>query len=483
MSIQLHIEVPKVLNEIVHALRVRTHFRAKPMLNGGVVRNAVMAKVWNEDVKPSKDFDIEIFGDVSQDEIVEILKQFGKVNEQGAQFGIVVLTTSDGQTFDFSQPRREVKVGVGTRGFETVVDGNMTFVEACSRRDFTMNAMLWDFNGNVIDPFNGVEDIRDRVIKPTSEKFREDPLRILRGMQFASRFNLSLAGNARHLNWIQDAAQEFDTIPRSRLFEEWRKWALGKNPGTGLLFLKDANVLHLFPQIANMVGVEQAPEFHPEGDVFIHTVHVTKQAARIAREGNFSDDDTLVLVMSALCHDFGKVDTTEWDETKQRWVAPGHAAAGETPTREFLTFMLGEEQKRDNPIVEKIVKLVREHMAHTSFTHTKQITKRVVKRLANRVGDIEMLFFLCWADVSGRPPIPPHVPKVMMHIRLMADELGVGESEPDKIVTGKLLIREFDVKPGKAMGNIIKLAFEAQLDDVFDNEENAIQWLMKEGLV
>src|SRR5580658_8348487 len=188
-------------------------FRA--LVVGGAVRDALLGL-------EQKDFDIEVYG-ISYDRLADFLSRYGRVDLVGKSFGVVKLAG-----FDFSIPRRENKIGPHHRGFLTTFDESITPQEAASRRDFTINAIAYDpIRGEALDFFGGREDLRNRVLRATSAAFSEDPLRVLRGMQFACRFDLTvdpataemcraLAGNY--------CAGEYATLARERIAEEFMKW-------------------------------------------------------------------------------------------------------------------------------------------------------------------------------------------------------------------------------------------------------------------
>ena len=233
-------------------------------LVGGAVRDLVMGR-------DNKDLDIEVFG-ITPSQVEAALATFGKVNAVGRSFGVFKVVV-DGQDFDVSLPRRDNKVGQGHKGFEVQVDEGMTVQEAAARRDFTMNAMAIDLvTGEFHDPFNGVEDIHNRVLRHTSEHFAEDPLRVLRAMQFAARFNMTLAPETAAL--CRSLVGEAASLPVERVCGEWQKMLVkGENVAAGLRVLQESGWLATVPELQALVGLAQHPEWHPEGCVWEHTVH------------------------------------------------------------------------------------------------------------------------------------------------------------------------------------------------------------------
>ena len=246
---------------------------ARSFLVGGCVRDWLLAI-------PNKDFDIEVFG-VSYEQLTVGLSRWGRTDLVGRSFGVVKLTTPEGQTFDFSIPRRDSKVAPGHKGFEISFDPAITSKEAAARRDFTINALMFDpRRGEVLDFFGGQADLKNRVLRHTSEAFVEDPLRVLRGMQFAARFDLRAAPETVMLCLeIKDGCRE---LAVERVREEWFKWAAKSVvPSRGLTFLVETQWVEHFPEIRALVGTLQDPEWHPEGDVFTHTCHCLDALVKI----------------------------------------------------------------------------------------------------------------------------------------------------------------------------------------------------------
>ena len=177
--VTMRLELPLLLDQIVRELHAAGY---RAVVVGGAVRDALLGG-------EPKDFDIEVYG-IAYDRLAGILARHGRVDLVGKSFGVVKLTTG-GHDYDFSVPRRDSKLGLGHRDFHAAFDPNITPREAASRRDFTINAMAYDpIADELLDFFGGAGDLKNRVLRATSEAFAEDPLRVLRGMQFACRFDL-----------------------------------------------------------------------------------------------------------------------------------------------------------------------------------------------------------------------------------------------------------------------------------------------------
>ena len=220
---------------------------------------------------PVKDWDIEVYG-LSYNDLLELLTVFGKPNLVGKSFGIIKVTVNN-IDFDFSIPRIENRVGVGHKGFIVELKPELTPKEAALRRDITINSMYIDLhNGELIDPFNGQEDLFNGVIRVTnSATFTEDPLRVLRIMQILPRKGRIVDANTIEL--CKTMINEFDLLPKERVFEEFKKLLLkAKMPSLGLQFLKDCGWIIHFPELEALIGCKQHPKWHPEGDVWAHTL-------------------------------------------------------------------------------------------------------------------------------------------------------------------------------------------------------------------
>ena len=450
--------LPPSLDRIVRELDA-AGFRA--LIVGGAVRDALLGH-------EPKDFDIEVYG-VSYDDLARRLSQHGRVDLVGKSFGVVKL-----EGHDFSVPRRDSKTGAHHRDFETTFDPSITPQEAASRRDFTINAMAYDpVSHQLLDFFGGHDDLKNHILRATSEAFSEDPLRVLRGLQFACRFDLQLdPATARMAQSISD---QYDTIATERIAEEFNKWAL-KSIQPGLIgpYLFETGWLRHFPEIERLRGVPQDPEWHPEGDVWIHTMHVLNAAARVAGREHIEGDHRAVLMYAALTHDFAKAEVTELRERdgRLRWSSYGHEQAGVPLARRFL-----ERIGIKNSIVDQVLPLVEEHMAHTNMKA--EVTPRAVRRLSTRLApaSIRQLLFLIEADASGRPPKPPGLPDSAAKLRDVAAALEVHHNPPAPLILGRHVLPYFEGHPGKQIGEVTRAAYEAQLDGAFSNEAEALQWL------
>lgn len=316
----------------VTALNGRTYLNGRVYYVGGYVRDMMLDK-------PNKDIDIEVHG-ISQDDLVKILTNYGRVDIHGKSFGVLRV---NGYDVDISQPRRERKTGDKHTDFSVDVDPFMGTEEAAKRRDFTMNALMQDvLTEDIIDHFGGIQDIKDKTIRHVNdETFKEDSLRALRAAQFAARFGFSIAPETKEIM----AELDLSNLPRERINEEMKK-ALLKAEKPSIFFdaLKETNQLdYWFPEVKALIDCPQNEHFHPEGDVYNHTMMVIDNLAKHRDEA----EDPYALMLSGLCHDFGKPLTLTWDEERQIHRNLGHEKAGVVPAKAFLNRVVHNNDVRD----------------------------------------------------------------------------------------------------------------------------------------
>ncbi|PIP58717.1 MAG: polynucleotide adenylyltransferase [Verrucomicrobia bacterium CG_4_10_14_3_um_filter_43_23] len=420
---------------------------------GGCVRDALLGQ-------EPKDIDIEVFG-VDPQILEEALSQRYEVLPIGKDFGVLSIKQYN---IDVSVPRKEFKRGEGHRGFQINADPNLSFKDAAARRDFTINAISWDpLTDELIDPYYGLEDLQNKILRHTSPKFTEDPLRVLRGMQFIARFELT---PDKHTVALSRGIYP-ENLSKERIFEEWKKLILlGKKPSLGLKFLKDTHWVIHFPELENLIDCAQDPEWHPEGDVWSHTLYCMDAFANERIGDEFED---LVVGLAVLCHDFGKPDTTIYDEANYRLRSPGHDIAGEAPTRSFLNSMTDYKD-----LIESVIPLVVHHLRPVDLFKA-QSTDSAIRRLS-RVVRLDRLMRVVSADMQGRPPKPNTAPEVNKWLMERAEALDIKNKAPDPIIRGRHLIA-LGMKQGAEFRPLLDSCYEAQIEGIFSTEEDGLKFL------
>jgi tRNA nucleotidyltransferase (CCA-adding enzyme) len=427
----------------------------RALLVGGCVRDALLGK-------DCKDFDLEVYG-LSAAELQELLAGHFRLELVGASFGVFKVC---GWPIDLALPRRENKTGWGHRGFVVETTPDLSMAEAAARRDLTINAILYDpLNGELIDPWGGVADLRAGLLRHVSKHFAEDPLRVLRVMQFAARLDFVVASETVALC----RSMTPEDLPAERLAGEWEKLLLqGQRPSLGLRFLRDCGWLAYYPELAALVGCEQDARWHPEGDVWEHTLLALD--ASVARRSGVRADD-LAVGLALLCHDFGKPLTTQHD-ADGRIRSCGHEVIGCEYAEAFLRRMWSEVD-----LLDMVLRLVREHMCPMGLM-INEASDKAIRRLALRVkGRMDLLLRVATCDMAasaGREQDDEQAPLQALAARVEA--LAVMTEAPKPIVLGRHAMAMGE-KPGPAMGEILQACFEKQLDGEFNDLDGGLQCL------
>ncbi len=410
-------------------------------LVGGYVRDYLLGV-------SSNDIDMEVF-DLSRKEVHKVLSKYGKVKEVG-KTNVLSLFNN-------------IEVAIATE--DTPQE------QAFLKRDLTINAIYFDPLDRVfVDTHGGMKDIRSKRLRAVSGNFTNDPLRTLRVARFMSRYGFTPYS---HLGgFATNTAEEYFTIPVENIWEEWKKIMLGDNPVTALEWLFSTEWAKFYPDLEVLKTIMQDANHHPEGNVWEHTMYALDYAVRTTKELVYSsdtEDHALIVRFATLLHDVGKVSTTEVLEDG-RITSYGHDIAGVEPAERFLRSINAPDW-----LISKVLPLVREHM----FTvHCKDITLRTVRRLSRRLepATIWEWYDVTTADKVGRPGredrYSNELASEVYQIANMNDFI-INPIKP--VVMGRHLI-EIGYAPGKEMGDILKVLFEAQLDGSFDTVEEGLAW-------
>ncbi len=347
---------------------------------GGFVRDRLMG-ITGE----SPDIDIEVHG-VGPEKLRSILERFGSVMTVGESFGIY---TVSGLGIDVALPRSESRSGRGHRDFEIFVDPYIGTLKAAERRDFTVNAIMENIlTGEITDHYGGIDDLKNGVIRHVSPgTFGDDPLRVLRGAQFAARFGFKMAPETVGICKSMDLG----TLAPERVDAELKKAMLmSARPSVFFEVLRSCSQLgQWFPEVGDLIGTLQDPLFHKEGDVWVHTMMVLDQAA--ARRDLAAD--AYGFMLSALCHDFGKPSTTS--VVNGRIHSYGHDTAGVSIADRFIRRLTS-----DKKLLRYVLNMVLLHM-QPNFMAAGGSSVKATNRLFDRSVDPLGLIQLAVADSLG----------------------------------------------------------------------------------
>ena len=447
--------LPEILEDILKDLQ---EIGATPIIVGGSVRDFFLNI-------PVKDYDIEIFGIDSLETIQKSLEKFASVKLVGKSFGVLTLRVNE-YDFDFALPRIEKKIGNTHQDFEIITNANLSFKEAAIRRDFTINAIGYDFcTKDFLDPFDGINDLKNRVLKYIDDKtFIEDSLRVYRAVQFSARFDFSLDEKTFELCQKIVQNNELYFLPKERIYEEFKKLFLkSSKPSIGFELLKDLGVLKYFPELKALISCVQDPIYHPEGDVWIHTMMCLDELSRILKEENIADEyRKLYLFYAILCHDFGKPFCTK--EINGKITSHKHESLGIEPTISFLSKLTNEKK-----FIEIVSSLVKNHLIPFQL-YLAESSLKAIKRLSLKV-NIEDLCLVCLADCLGRTILDKEkCPKATSWVLNKAKELDIHNEPIKPIVQGRDLI-ELGFKPSDKFKEILEFAFDLQIDENMKKNE------------
>lgn len=406
---------------------------------GGFVRDRLMNK-------ENKDIDIEVHS-VSPDTLEGILDTLGRKITVGESFGIYSLSGSD---IDIAMPRKEEATGKGHRDFSVFVDPFIGTYKAALRRDFTINALMENIlTGEIIDHFGGRDDIENKTIRHISDKtFPEDPLRVLRAAQFASRFEFEISDETIKL------CKEIDitTLSKERIEGEMKK-ALLKAEKPSIFFdsLRRMNQLSFwFPELENLIDLEQRHEFHLEGDVWNHTMMVIDEAAKRREKVNYP----FGFMMAALCHDFGKAVSTKSENGVTRSI--GHEKAGLPLIKAFLRRITNE-----NRLIKYVLNLCELHM-RPNIIASQNSSVKATNKLFDIAAEPKDLIHLACADDKGRICLLPG----KNNEEFLFDRLSIYEEYMSRpFVQGKDLI-EAGLSPDESFSDILAYAHKLRLSGV-----------------
>lgn len=430
----------------------------RALLVGGFVRDQLGG------FPAGKDVDLEVYG-LQGDVLRKLLQKLGRVDSVGESFQVYKMGP-----VDVSIPRRDSKSGRGHKGFDVVGDPGMSVEEAARRRDFTVNAILKDpLSGEILDPFGGQADLKARRLKavdPTT--FVDDSLRVLRAMQFAARFEFEIDPSTVTLC----RSIKLDDLPGERIWGEFEKLLLrARRPSIGLAAGLELGVIEqLFPDLKALVGCPQEPAWHPEGDVWVHTLQAVDLAAGLIED--LPVPKKLAVMLGTLCHDLGKPPTTKVIDGRIRSL--DHEAQGLPPTERTLD-RLNVHTLDGYDVRKQVLALVGDHLKPGCWHKEKSgVGDGAFRRLALRV-ELDLLYRVAKADSLGRVAPGKPLPNADSQewFRERAATLKVQHAPMKPLLMGRHVL-ELGLKPGPRVGEITDAVYQLQLDGKVTTLDEAI---------
>jgi tRNA nucleotidyltransferase (CCA-adding enzyme) len=407
------IKYPTVLNPIFNKLELHN---ISCVIVGGYVRDCLL------NIK-SKDIDVEVYGVRSLVQLADILQEFGSVNSVGKSFGVCKLKI-DTIELDFSLPREDNKIGTGHKGFEVITNSSLDYKDAAIRRDFTINSMGYDVkNKKILDPFHGLEDLKNKTLNAVNETtFIEDPLRVLRGVQFSARFNFTMSEKLFLLckNMIENSL--LDELSQERIYEEIKKLLLKSlMPSKGFKLLKELGALKYFPPLQRL----SSSSFN----TILTTLDCVKQA-------------NITYKLSALSYKF--------------------------PKEEIILFIT--HLTSDKKLLKDIL-IITQNYKEIDTIYKKSVSDYEIYKLATKANIEELVLFneaVCCAENINRD--------ANKKVQAQAIKLGVLNKPKIAILEGEDIL-QFGIKPSKIYSQILDNAYEAQMHSEFNSHEGALSWL------
>ncbi len=455
----MRLELPRGLERLLAALR---EAGGRPLLVGGAVRDALLER-------PTTDFDVEVFG-LPAGRLETVLAGHGRVDAVGQAFRVYKLSGVEGVAgaLDVSLPRRDSKVGPGHRGIAAAADPDLDVAQAARRRDFTINALLFDTaSGELLDPWGGQRDLAARLLRAVDpDSFGDDPLRALRAVQFAARYELRVDPATARLC----ASMPLGELPADRVFGEIEKLLLkAVRPSLGLALLRDWGKLEaVAPELAPLAETPQDPEWHPEGDVWTHTLQVVDEARALLAGLESDAPRQLAVMLAALCHDLGKPPTTRFEDGRIR--SRGHEEAGLPPTTALLD-RWNVHTRQGYDVRAQVLALVAQHLKPGQlYDDRERVSDGAIRRLARKC-EADLLYRVARADCLGRRP-GRFEPVAMEWFRERVRALDVAVRPPEPLLKGRDLL-ELGLGPGPRMGEVLREVYEKQLDGSVTTVEEA----------
>jgi len=436
-----------------------------PIFVGGCVRD-----YWMD--RKSLDIDIELYNVSDDTDLKTILLPYGTINEVGKAFGVFKLQIGEYQ-IDLSLPRTESSSGKGHRDFTVQTYRTIGFKEAARRRDFTINAIGYDpIQDTFLDPYEGINDIRDKTLRCVDpETFIEDPLRLLRAVQFAARFEFVCDPQLINLCRSMVCNKDLEALPKERIFEEIKKLLLlSQKPSIGLQVLEQVDALEFFSPLHLYQSTPQDSTSHPEGSLWIHTLMCIDTMASL-RTGDSKRD--LSLMFGILLHDCGKPSTTITENGCIN--APGHAAAGVPIAQSFI-----EKLTSDKSLIKNVLPLVRHHGTPRKLFKTQAGTSEILKLSTETV--IADVLLVAEADFFGRS-FNTDIPETFEAGKWLheeAERLGVLYAPPLPLLQGKDLI-SMGFNPSNQFKLVLDTLYSMQLDGIISTREEALKWAKAEA--
>lgn len=477
--------VVRLAREVRALAGERADHPPRALLVGGYVRDALLGR-------ETTDADVEVYG-VSAERLHDVIAALfpGRVNTVGRAFGVFKVHLRSDIDLDVALPRSDSKTGAGHRGFTVSGDPFLGFSEASRRRDFTVNALACDpLTGDLLDAHGGLDDLGTRTLRAVDARtFPDDPLRVWRAYQLAARLAFRLDAETLELVTAMVRRGDLAELSKERVTDEIKKLLAAPKPSGGLALARATGaVAAMFPELEALAATPQDPEWHPEGDVWVHTLMVVDAAAAVVARGTWelSGQEPLHVVIGALLHDLGKALTT-WTTIKEgrsRIVSPRHEAEGETPARAVLSRLtFGDDAER------AALAIVRWHLSPGALFYARERGElddrayaNAVRKVLKRIHPVRwpVLAAACEGDWRGRgiPGVEtmPFDPGLRFAEAIAAERLDEAAATP--LVLGRDVLA-LGVMPGPEVGRLVRAVEDARDRGEITERAEALELLIR----
>lgn len=419
---------------------------------GGSVRDDIL------NIHTKHDIDVEVYH-LSYQQLYDVLSKHGIVNVFGQSFAIMQLSTLP--HYDFALPRKEKKNGQKHQDFKVIIDSELPLEKAIQRRDLTMNALMYDYHNNkLIDLCGGVDDLQKKIIRCVNpDTFQEDPLRILRIAQFAARFDMSVEFHTQQLCCQMVKEGMLEHLSKERIYEEYCKILMSPKPSIGFEFLKEIKALPSF--LEDLTRTHQRLDYHPEGDVFKHTMLVIDVAALCKQKV----DQPLSFMWSCLLHDIGKPLVT---------TAEGHAPRHNEAGVEVFQHIDLIASKKHRQYIQTMI-MYHMHLMNMARNHSRDISYlRLLKKIEGKVSLNDLIYISCCDKLGRGKVVQSQYNDFLEFIRDKKERLG--DKAPLAIVNGYDLI-ELGVTEQNRFKDMLEEAYDLQLQGL--DKERILRSLKK----
>lgn len=503
-------KIPRLIKRLVEAVTVNG---GSVYLVGGMVHDSIWNSIHRDDLRINNDLDLAI-GGLSPDQTKMILSTLGSVKEVGEQFAVFDMRFEEngvGYDMQVSHFRKERPMTdselqsffslygeypSAQQAFVMEFDKDTLPFEDMARRAWTTkSAMINLHSGELLDYYGAVEGIRTKTVDAISfQTFVEDPVRVLILMGYIPRYGMTVTENLKDAckSVAESVATNAKEITKERIFKEFWKLAGYPKPSRGIDFLTEVGWSSTLGSNIELSGhscnifewMEETPqdkEWHPEGNLLIHSLLAMDRANELAVELYPDDMDRVrKLTLAALFHDAGKLICTR--EENGHIVSKEHTVLGEKVLEKVFQ-VLGILDKH---IQQFIIECAREHMFHVSLAkgNTPYNPKKIVRRFQNRVSQITLqdIAIIMESDSDARPPLEGGLSQVILELLQVEKEMEIEVDMRKPMINGKIIIEVLGINPSPLVGEIKEKADDAFLDGLFLTLEEGKKWLLENAL-